>query len=102
MPLPTRPAASLLPPPSPGGAEERTRGSLLPPPSAGRRPGRLGSLLPPPSAGGGRGGGAPFSLSSLQPRRTRAGWQDIPHSVRKEGFAERGRPPGAGNAVTLP
>ena len=88
MPLPTRPAASLLPPPSLGGAE------------------RMGwapsSLLPPPSAGGGRGGGAPFSLYSLQPRRTRAGWQDIPHSVRKEGFAERGRPPGAGNAVTLP
>ena len=70
MPLPTRPAASLLPPPT--------------------------------SLGGAERGGTPSSLPSLQPRRTRAGWQDIPHSVRKEGFAERGRPPGAGNAVTLP
>lgn len=94
MPLPTRPAASLLPPPSRVGAERGgTPFSLLPPPS---------SLLPRRGEAGTAGLPSPSSLPSLQPRRTRAGWQDIPHSVRKEGFAERGRPPGAGNAVTLP
>ena len=70
MPLPTRPAASLLPPPTLGGAERMGslspssllprrgaadgRNSLLPPPSSlgGGRPGRRGSLLPsqPPTS----------------------------------------------------